>query len=112
MDDVPHLGLPLRMAGESFVTVQQDTVHELTTTVAVVCAFPLGFRVERSDFGIAQPELSDAPLDTDDVEAAITTWEPRAEVSVTERPYLPADPLAGRLRVEVSMARSSEEELE
>jgi phage baseplate assembly protein W len=111
MDDVPHLAVPLRVVGPSFVTVQQDSVDELVSTVAAVCAFPLGSRVERPEFGIPMPELADSPLDSEGIEAAIATWEPRAEVSVSERPYLPTDPLAGRLRVEVSMPRSSEEEL-
>jgi phage baseplate assembly protein W len=111
MDDLPRLALPLRVVGDRYVAVQQDTVDELITTVAVICAFPLGSRVERPEFGVPPPELADSPLDTLAVEQAIATWEPRAEVTVTERPYLPADPLAGRLRVEVSMAGSSEAEL-
>lgn len=111
MDDVAHIALPLRVVGESYATVQQDTVDELATTVAVICAFPLGSRTERPEFGISPPELADRPLDTLSVEQAVATWEPRAEVTVSERPYLAADPLAGRLRVEVSMAGASEEEL-
>jgi phage baseplate assembly protein W len=111
MDDVPHLGLPLRVIGPSFATVQQDTLDELTATVAVICAFPLGSRVERPEFGITEPALADTPLDVLDIEQTVTAFEPRAEVVITERPYLAADPLAGRLRIEVAMARSSEENL-
>jgi phage baseplate assembly protein W len=111
MDDIPHLALPLRLVGSSFTTVQQDTLDELTTTVAVICAFPLGSRAERPEFGIADPALADEPLNTYRIAATVAAYEPRADVTVTERPHLAADPLAGRLRIEVAMARSSEEEL-
>lgn len=109
MDDCPHLALPLRIVGESFVAVQQDTVEELTTTVAVICAFPLGSRVERPEFGINPPELQDEPLRLTGIEQAVAAYEPRAVVTVTERPgYVP---LAARIQVQVSMARGQEEEI-
>ena len=41
----------------------------------------------------------------------MSSWEPRAQIHVTERPYNPLDPLASRLRVEVRMQRAEEEEL-
>jgi phage baseplate assembly protein W len=109
MDSRPHLALPLRIVGSGYVAVQQDTLDELTTTVAVVCAFPLGSRSERPEFGIAPPELQDEPLALAGIEAAITTWEPRAAVAVSERAG--ADDLASTIQVQVAMARSTEEEL-
>jgi phage baseplate assembly protein W len=109
MDDVPHLALPLRIVGDAFVAVQQDTVEELLTTVAVVCAFPLGSRIERPEFGITSPELQDEPLELTDLARAVATWEPRAAIAVHERPG--ADDLATAVQVEVSMARSTEEDL-
>lgn len=108
MDNVPHLALPLRVIGGAYATVQQDTVDELTTTVAVVCAFPLGSRIERPAFGIASPELADEPLDLADIRAAVAAYEPRAEVQVFERPGAP--PLEARVQVQVRMARSQEQE--
>jgi phage baseplate assembly protein W len=109
MDDVPHLALPLRIVGGSYVAVQQDTAEELTTTVAVICAFPLGSRVERPEFGVPAPELADEPLELTALEQAVAAYEPRAVVEVTERPG--ADPLAARIQVAVSMARGQEEEI-
>jgi hypothetical protein len=108
MDNVPHLALPLRITGDHFVSVQQDTLDELVTAVAAIVTFPLGYRVERPDFGITPPELGDRPLDTLDVEQAVEAYEPRALVNVTEQPYDPLDPGADRLRVEVTMPRAEE----
>lgn len=110
MDDVPHLALPLRQVGAQLLTVQQDTDDELAVTVAVICSFPLGSRLERPDFGIAQPELADRPLNVADIEQAVEAYEPRAEIKATEAPYDPTDPLGSRVRIEVAMARSEEEE--
>jgi phage baseplate assembly protein W len=100
MDNVPHLALPLRITGDHFVSVQQDTLDELVAAVAAIVTFPLGYRVERPDFG--------RPLDTLDVEQAVEAYEPRALVNVTEQPYDPLDPGADRLRVEVTMPRAEE----
>ena len=103
MDNVPHLSLPLRVVGGSYATVQQDTDDELATTVQAIVSFTLGSRPERPDFGIADPALADRPLDLLDMRQAIETYEPRADFTVAELPYNPADPLASRVRVQVAM---------
>ena len=108
MDDVPHLALPLRVVGDHYVTVQQDTVDELAATVACIVAFPLGYRDERPDFGIVPLEFSTRPLNTLDIEQAVEAYEPRASVRVTEQPYDPADPGAARVRVAVGLAGAEE----
>jgi len=108
MDNVPHLAQPLRIVGDRFVTVQQDTVDELIASVAVITQFPLGYRVERPDFGIVPLELTDRPLPVLDVEQACEAFEPRATVTVSEQPYDPNDPGAARLRVEVGLVGSKE----
>jgi phage baseplate assembly protein W len=108
MDALPRLALPLRVVGDRYVSVQQDTLDEVVTCVACITLFPLGYRDDRPDFGVEPMELSDRPLDTLDVEQAIEAYEPRADVTVTELPYDPSDPLASRVRVEVSVARSEE----
>lgn len=108
MDDVPHLSLPLRISADRFVTVQQDTVDELVCCVGTITLFPLGYRVERPDFGIVPMELDTRPLPIVDVEQAVEAWEPRAIVRVTEAPYDHLDPGADRLRVEVSLTREGD----
>jgi len=108
MDDVPHLALPLRIVGERYVSVQQDTLDELVTCVGAITLFPLGYRVERPDFGVQSMEFDTHPLPVDDVEQAIEAWETRAIVHVIEQPLNPLDPGASRLRVEVAMPRTEE----
>jgi hypothetical protein len=108
MDDVPHLALPLRIVGDRYVSVQQDTLDELVACVGAITLFPLGYRVERPDFGVEPVELSNRPLNVLDVEQAVEAYEPRAVVKVTESPYNPLDPGAARLRVEVSMPRAED----
>jgi hypothetical protein len=108
MDDIPHLALPLRIVGDHFVAVQQDTVDELQSTVACIVGFPLGYRDERPDFGIVPLELTERPLDVLDIEQAIEAFEPRAQARVTEQPYDPFDPGADRIRIEVSLDRAEE----
>lgn len=109
MDNLPRLALPLRVSGERYVSVEQDTLDEVTTCVVCVTLFEAGFRDDRPDFGIITPELSDRPLDVLGIEQAIEVYEPRASVTVSEQPYDPSDPLAARVRVEVSVAQSGEE---
>jgi phage baseplate assembly protein W len=109
IDALPRLALPLRINSGQYVSVEQDTLDEVTTCVACITLFPLGYRDDRPDFGIVPLELNDRPLDTLDVEQAIEAFEPRAEVNVVEQPYDPADPLEARVRVEVSIARSQED---
>jgi phage baseplate assembly protein W len=108
MDNVPHLALPLRIVGDRFNSVQQDTLDELVSNVAVITSFPLGYRVERPDFGTVELELAARPLAVLDVEQALEAWEPRASVQVVEQAVDPFDPGAARVRVEVSLQRAEE----
>jgi len=109
MDDVPHLALPLRLTDARFETVQQDTLDELQVNVGVICAFELGSRIERPDFGIAAHEFAQDPIDATDIEAAVELSEPRATVSVVQAPYDPADPTAAQLTVQVTTAGDEED---
>jgi hypothetical protein len=108
MDPIPHLALPLRLEHGSYATVEQDTLDELITTVSVVCAFPIGYRIEAPTFGIPELEHLSPPLPVDDVERQIETWEPRADVEVHEAPYDPTDPTAARIEVAVTMPDAEE----
>jgi phage baseplate assembly protein W len=108
MDDVPHLALPLRIVGDRYVTVQQDTIDELVTCVGAITLFPLGYRVERPDFGVVPMEFDARPLPVLDVEQAIEAWEPRADVRVSELPFDRTDPGASRVNVEVTMPNAQE----
>jgi phage baseplate assembly protein W len=83
-NDVPHLAFPIRFTGPGgyYATDDQDTNSEVTTCVRNICAFERGTRIERPDFGIADPTLKVMPIDVDDIANAISTWEPRAEAEI------------------------------
>jgi hypothetical protein len=104
MDDVPHLSLPLRIAGDRY-----DTLDEARACVAAIVAFPLGYRIEAPEFGVPELELDDRPLDVDELEAIVSELEPRVAVDVQELPYDPNDPLAARVRIEVALPGDTEE---
>jgi hypothetical protein len=108
MDSIPHLALPLRLDRGAYATVEQDTLDELVTAVTCICAFPVGYRVEAPEFGIPELEHLSPPLPIDEVERQIETWEPRADVEVTEAAYDPRDPTAARLEVAVTMPDADE----
>lgn len=110
MDPIPHLALPLRVERGAFAAVEQDTLDELVETVSCICSFPIGYRIEAPDFGIPELEHLTSPLPVDEVERQIETWEPRADVEVTEADYDPSDPTAARIEVAVTMPDAEEGE--
>lgn len=103
MDDVPHIALPIQVAGLAYRTVQQDTNDEVACAVAAIAGFPLGYRDEAPEFGIDQLEFTGQPLDLADLDQACETYEPRARLRLTQTPYDPNDPTAVRVTVEVAM---------
>ena len=108
MDSIPHLALPLRLNGSGFASVEQDTLDEVVGCVQCIVSFPLGYRVEAPEFGIPELEFVGPPLPVDDLERIIETWEPRADVEVSEAEPDPTDPAAARLRVAVTMPNEEE----
>jgi hypothetical protein len=109
MDSIPHLAWPLRYTSQGYGSVEQDTVAELATNVAVICSFPIGFRDEAPEFGIEDPEFDGPPLDLTDVTLALSAYEPRADVTIVEQPLDPNDPGAARVRIEVTMPDGEDE---
>lgn len=109
MDDVPHLSLPLRLIGQGLATVDQDTVEELANNVRAIVSFGRGERLDDESFGIEPIVFGSVPLNLNDIEATIATYEPRATVSVTEN-FDVSDPTADRVSIEVSMPGDAVEE--
>ena len=113
MADVPHLDLPLRRIGRSLAEVEQGTRAEGSATVRCILSFPLGFRIERPEFGIADPEFETLPMNDAilDIQQACEVWEPSVDVVISEDPYDPRDPGAARLHINVALPEPEEEEL-
>jgi phage baseplate assembly protein W len=108
MDDIPHIALPITLAGSRFATVQQDTTAEVAACVAAIVSFPLGYREDQPEFGISDPAFSTRPIDTAEVEDAIAEYEPRADVTVTESDYNPRDPLAAEVEIVVNVIEAED----
>lgn len=85
MDQIPKLSLPLRLGSEGrFATVEQDSGSEVAACVYAVLATPLGSRLEVPGYGIVDPTFDTLPLNLSESLAAISDWEPRANVQTTE----------------------------
>lgn len=108
MDDVPHIALPIRVAGVAYATVQQDTDDEVTATVTAIASFPVGWREEAPEFGIVPMEFQGQPLDVTDLQQACETYEPRARLRIVDHSP-PNDPTAALLAIEVSMFTAEDE---
>jgi hypothetical protein len=108
MDDVPHISLPIQITAGAYATVQQDTTAEVADCVAVIVAFPIGYREDQPDFGITDPAFTVRPIDTTEIEEVIETYEPRAVVTISESPYDAADPLAATIEIEVDVAATED----
>jgi hypothetical protein len=48
------------------------------------CRTPLGFREDLPDYGVADIIFGDGALDTEQIHTAISMWEERADVILTE----------------------------
>lgn len=80
-EPAPHFALPFQMRdiGNKIKadTYLQDTVDEVTQCVLVCLLFPLGFRLEKPEFGVRDQAFNLGGIDMEEIEAAIYTWEPR-----------------------------------
>ena len=102
-DELPHLSLPLELAGARYATVDQDSSSEVAVCVEAICSFPKGYRAERPDFGIDDPAFQTLPLETAGLEADVRAWEPRAQL-VLEEELSAQDPGGVRLTIHVTTA--------
>jgi phage baseplate assembly protein W len=82
MDSVPHLSMPMRVIGDSYETVQQDTDAEASQCVRNILSFGKGDRIEDLDFGIDDPTFQTQPIDIDDIARAISEYEPRVDAEI------------------------------
>lgn len=79
-DRTPHFRVPFRMTRQGVATVEQDTVEEITQCVFAVLATEVGSRQEEPDFGILDQSFVQGGADLEDIEAAVSDWEPRASL--------------------------------
>lgn len=75
--DIPHLAFPIRFVNGAYATDQQSTQSEAVTCVRNICAFEIGTRMERPDFGIPDSTLETMPIDVNEIAKSVDLWEPR-----------------------------------
>lgn len=84
--ELPHFAYPFARTpdGTGVAVNEQDTEPEIMACELVIVAYPVGFRDDRPEFGWAFPELAQAPITIDQLEQALTEFEPRAPVNITQ----------------------------
>lgn len=78
---IPHLALPLHLDGTGrFAALEQDGLDDIAQNAAVCLATPVGSRVEVPEYGSPRAEF--VGVDPEGMAAAVTAWEPRADLTV------------------------------
>lgn len=84
MADLPHFRMPFGLDEDGHVAeVEQDSIEDVAGCVEVVLRTPRGWRDDNPEFGTPDPTFS-SPPDSEDVRAAVSESEPRAEVTVED----------------------------
>jgi phage baseplate assembly protein W len=82
---IPHLTIPFQIVNGQALTVEQNSVDEITQCVEVLCATVTGTRLELPAYGIPDQTFSQQ-VTAAPIQQAIATWEPRAQAVVTVTP--------------------------
>ncbi len=105
MADIPQFKVPIRLVGEDFAVVEQDTEQEIEQGVEAVVRYRKGARLTLPKFGITDPAfVSEGPSATiaGDIAASVLEWEPRATVLIEQSSASIVDAIMGvvlRLRL-------------
>lgn len=88
--DTPQFDLPFRLdpTGRDVMTVEQDTLDDVTNSVETLLRTQLGFLEEQPDYGVPEGLFDEGELDTSEIATAITQWEERADVIIENNPDL------------------------
>lgn len=89
MTEVPHFSLPFKFQldqnGEMHACEnEQDSIDDITDCVEAIVRCPLGYRIELPEFGIRDQTFSEGGLNVEEIQVAITQWEPRADVLIED----------------------------
>lgn len=95
---IPQFSLPFRLDGSGdFAVNEQDTIDEIADCVQAVVRYPLGYRIEKKDFGVPEQEFREGGADRAVIQAQLDRWEPRADAIVDTE----LDDLVARVRIQV-----------
>lgn len=85
-DDAPQFDLPFRLGSDGQpVETPQDELQDVTNCVQVLIRTPLGFFPEQPDYGTVEGTFEEE-VNLDDLQAAISQWEERADDMIEEDP--------------------------
>jgi phage baseplate assembly protein W len=86
LPDRPHFAFPFTRGAY----VEQDTTEHVMSCVNVIVRCPVGFRIERPDFGIPWPEYA-TQVDDDALLTAIENLEGRSTLTAEQARSLVGD---------------------
>jgi phage baseplate assembly protein W len=103
MADLPHFAHPFVRGDDGHVrVVEQDTEDHIMACENVIIRYPLGYRIERPEFGWAWPEFHNAPFELSALEDALGRFEPRGRANA--RQYADAaDAAVRRIQIDVEV---------
>jgi len=84
----PRLAWPLRLAGSSLATVEQDGDDDIEQCFRAIVRARPGDRPDIPAMGTEDPTHGEQPLDLDALSEILRRHEPRGEVLLEQRPDL------------------------
>ena len=82
--DIPHFAYPFTRTGGAVNVVEQDSPEHIGACENVIVRCPLGFRLERPEFGWPFPEFRQIPLDLHPLLEALSRFEPRGHPTAVQ----------------------------
>jgi phage baseplate assembly protein W len=86
MTELPHFAAPFRLTTAGAAVDEQDSLQEVQACVMNAVACPQGYRLDLPAFGIPDPLFQTVPIDTEQIRQAVSRYEPRPDIQVTDTP--------------------------
>jgi hypothetical protein len=100
MTNIPHFDYPFQFGYTGHAVVnEQSSIEDVESCLVTLLHTTIGQRVELPEFGIDPMLFELQPLETDDIEAAIVEYEPRAVTTLASQPS-PLDYLTALVNID------------
>lgn len=83
--ETPHFSYPFRFADGAAAVVEQDSLDEVSDAVLRITNTEKGERDDLPEFGVTYPLFDQVPVDMERLTEEIREWEPRANLSGSQR---------------------------
>lgn len=82
--ETPQFDLPFRLnsTGTDALMVEQDSAEDVADSVETLLRTPLGWFEENPDYGVIDGTFDEGRVDVNEIQTAISQWEPRADVKM------------------------------